>query len=320
MKYVRFSLQFFFLLCGPIAKSETLQGMPNSGEDFATKEVRESLQRYVETLAGMESIPPDEAISKLSEMMVRTFRWQNDKSIAVYKSAQQKLLSIPNHTKYFTDKIEEAYESNAERVRTFESQPEWKAAMAKMEQTGEGSKGMFDLLSRMWGDYAEICSVNLGMLGHIPSTDSVRALGNYLQDRDEPDIESHSPGTWSRAAESLTELISDGPMQTWQASYEDVPKWQNWFDEVKAGKRTFRFVGSDVDYTLDGPADAATLKRIQERNLSRPRPNITKKHATPSEAPTGTNQKGPVFHAGLLAAILFCLAALIYFFRCRHIA
>lgn len=321
MKYLRFFVSFFVLLCGIIAKSETPKGIPKPEEDFATKEVHESLQRYIETLTEIELMSPAEAIPKLNEMMVRTFRWQDDESMAVYKSAQQKLLSIPGHAKYFTDPIEEAYESDAKSLRIAQAQPEWQALMGKIENTDEGAEVMFNLNSHLWGDYRDISSKNLSMLGHIPSTESVRALGHYLRKRDEPEIKKYnSPETGFSAAKSLTEMVSDGPIQIWIASWEDVPRWEKWFDEVKAGKRTFRFVGSDVDYTLDGPANAATLKRIKERNSSTQRPNITKKPVTPSNDPTHTNQKGPVFHVGLLAAILVCLASFIYYFRRRHIA
>jgi hypothetical protein len=234
--------------------------------------------------------------------------------------AREKIASIPDHTKYFSDKIEEAYESNAVRVRSFESQTEWKAALEKMQQSGEVSEGMFNLLGRMWGDYGEVRSDNLGMLGHIPSAESVKVLGHYLRKREESDIRIHSPDTGCPAAESLTELISDGPLQTWQASADDVPKWQQWFDEVKAGKRTFRFVGSSLEYTLDGPADAATLKRIKGAGSSAPRPNIRNNPATAADGPAGIDQEGPVFHIGCLAAILSCLAAIIYYIRRRKVA
>ena len=238
----------------------------------------------------------------------------------IYKQIQEVVVSIPDHAKYFTDPIEESYGLNAKRVRLFESQPEWKAAGENAKLTDEGSLGMFNLISGMWGDCGEICSKNLRMLGHIPSTESVRALGRYLRERDEPDIEIHPPYTGELAVESLTELISDGPMQTELVSVDDVPKWQQWFDEVKAGKRTFRFVGSDEIYTLDGPADAATLKRIKEEKMTSQRPDRTKKHFTPSDAPAGTNQKGTVFHGGLLAAILLCLAALAFLLKRRNVA
>ena len=319
MKYIRFSLQLLFLICGMIVKSETPKIIPKSEEDFATKEVRESLQSYVKTLAEIELMARNEAIPKLNEMILRTFRWQDDESMAVYKSAQQKLLSIPDHTKYFTDPIEEAWKLNAERVRLFESQPEWRAALEKSEQTGEVSEGMFDLLGRMWGDYPEICSKNIGILGHIPSTESVWALGRYLQERNEPDIKIPPRGTGILAAESLTALISDGPMQIWMARGGDVTKWQKWFDEVKAGKRTFRFVGSDVDYTLDGPADAKKLERIRNQDLSEKHSGGRREPAMASEKQAVPSKMEPFFHVGLIAAILLCLAAIVFLLKRRNV-
>jgi hypothetical protein len=315
MKYVRFSLQFFFLLGGMIAKSEPLKGIPKSEEDFATKEVRESLHRYVETLAEIESMPPNEAIPKLNEMILRTFRWRNEESMAVYRSAQQKLLSIPDHTKYFTDKIEESWKSHAEGVRKIEFPPDWNTQLEELLRKAESPEGYFNWLRGQWGDYEEICSKNLGMLGHIPSTQSVRALGHYLRERDKPDIKIEWPKTGNTAAESLTGLISDGPTRIWMASWEDVPKWQQWFDEVKAGKRTFRFVGSDVEYTLDGPADARTLERIRNKDGGIQRSAAKREQATMSGAQAATNSKGPAFYAGLIAAALLCLSALAFLYK-----
>ena len=287
--------------------------------DWEAKEVA----LWKDNLAKATTLPPTEKVDSLAlglqNMGHRASMVGHSLAVErIYDRLQKEFLTIPDHAKYFTDKIEEAYESHAVKVRKIVYPPDWETRVQKMIEA-QGFESYQDWLRGAWGDCEEINAKNLGMLRHIPSTESVRALGHYLWERDEPDIKIERPKTGNLATDSLTEMIADGPMQSRLASWEDVPKWQKWFDEVKAGKRTFRFVGSDVDYTLDGPADAATLKRIKERNSSTQRPNIPKKHATPSETPVGTNQKGPVFHAGLLAAILFCLAALIYFFRRRHI-
>jgi len=234
----------------------------------------------------------------------------------IYKQMQEMMTSIPDHAKYFTDKIEETYESHAKVVRKIVYPPDWDTRVQKMVET-RGFESYQDWLRGQWGDCEEINSKCIGMLGHIPSTESVKALGRYLRERDEPDIRIERPRTGSLAAESLTELISDGPVRIWMASYEDVLKCQKWFDEVKAGKRTFRFVGSDVAYTLDGPADAVTLKRIKERNSNTQRPNEKREHIRTSDVPVGTNQREPLFHIVLLAAILLCVAALTYIIKRR---
>ena len=239
----------------------------------------------------------------------------------IYKQMQEVVTSIPNHAKYFTDKLEESWKLNAERVRTAEAQPEWQALLEKMKDTAEGAKVMFSLNRDMWGDYPDISSESLRMLGHIPSTESVRALGHYLRKRDEPEIKKYnSPGTGFSAAESLTEMISDGPIQMWMASWEDVPRWQKWFDEVKAGKRTFRFVGSNVEYTLDGPADAKTLERIRNKDSGGQHSGGRRKHAMESEEKSGSNKMGTPFQVGLIASILLGLVALTFLLKRRSVA
>lgn len=317
MKYLRLSLQFFVLLCVSIAKSETPKGMPYSEEDFAAKEVRDSLQRYAETLAEINSMPPDEAIPKLSEIMARTLRWQNEKSLEIYKSAQQKLLSIPGHAKYFTDKVDAEWESTAESVRKLRSvlPTDWEKQPPDSEISKSVAKALFELAP--WRRYSEVCSKNLGMLGHIPSTESVRALGRYLRNRDETGLVVQSPGTWNLAAESLTELISDGPMHVWMASAEDVPKWQQWFDEVKAGKRTFRFVGSDMDYTLDGPA---TKERLEKIAKDRKRTENHRKGKNGATEKGGSSSDGMTITSGiplvaLIASGFAVLASAVWYLR-----
>lgn len=232
----------------------------------------------------------------------------------VYKQIQELVTSIPDHTKYFTDKIEEAYESHAEIVRKIEYPPDLATRVQKMIEA-RGIEFYRDWLRGQWGDYEEISSKNLGILGHIPSTESVLALGHYLRERDEPGIKIECPKTGNLAAESLTGLISDGPMRTWMASWEDVPKWQKWFDEVKAGKRTFRFVGSDVDYTLDGPANAKTQERIRNKTVSIQHSAVKRGHAIVTEAIPRLSAKEPAIRVGVIAALFLCASALALLYK-----
>ncbi len=233
----------------------------------------EGLTQWRKDILNSDQLPTNERIELLVRALDKISRfniYQVSERIEIYNMAQDKMTSIPNHANYFTDKIEESWKAKAESVRAIEAKPEWQALLKEIKNSAEPGRYLFGMQSRLWGDYEEICSKNLGILGHIPSTESVKALGHYLWKRDETGIQYNSPNTESPAAESLTELIANGPMQTWMANYEDVARWQKWFDEVKAGKRTFRFVGSEVDYTLDGPADANTLKRIKDKNSSTP--------------------------------------------------
>ena len=239
--------------------------------DLESRQIALWIEKVSESSSWSDEEKLKEFTLGLESMSYRSKIDDHDPEIdRIYRQIQEAVTSIPNHTNYFTDKIEESWKAKAESVRAIEAKPEWQALLKEIKNTAEPGRYLFGMQSRLWGDYEEICSKNLGILGHIPSTESVKALGHYLQKRDETGIQYNSPDTESPAAESLTELIANGPMQTWMANYEDVARWQKWFDEVKAGKRTFRFVGSKVDYTLDGPADANTLKRIKDKNSSTP--------------------------------------------------
>src|SRR5690606_26228155 len=45
--------------------------------------------------------------------------------------------------------------------------------------------------------------------------------------------------------------------------YEYVYAWQNWYEQIKAGSRTFRFEGDPTEYDLNGPVPKEKLQRIE---------------------------------------------------------
>jgi len=50
--------------------------------------------------------------------------------------------------------------------------------------------------------------------------------------------------------------------------WESVDAWKDWWNEVKAGKRTYRFKGSPIEYGPDGPVAAQAVTR-PERNSTK---------------------------------------------------
>jgi hypothetical protein len=40
-----------------------------------------------------------------------------------------------------------------------------------------------------------------------------------------------------------------------------VDAWKQWWSEVKSGKRTYRFIGSPIEYGPDGPATKEQMER-----------------------------------------------------------
>ena len=275
----------------------------------------EALTQWRKAILNCEQLPEKARIELLIKALDKISRfsiYQVAERIEIYDLAREKMTSIPDHANYFTDKIEESWNSNAEKVRKIEFPPDWETKLEKLIQSGSDLQYYMDWQRAQWGNYEEIRSENLRMLGHIPSKESVRALGYYLRERNLSGIKIEPPVTGELAAGSLSELISDGPTRTGQSSWEDVPKWQQWFDEVKAGKRTFRFVGSDVDYTLDGPANAKTLKNIGIENSGRPRPNKRMEDGKVSATFVKTIAKSPAYQYGLIAGIGLALASLVF--------
>lgn len=230
--------------------------------------------------------------------------------IEVYDLAQSKLLSIPGHAKYFTDKIDEARRSDEERIKSVEFTPDWEKYPQDSEiYQSNGWKWFY-----LWANYANACSENIGILSHIPSTESVRALGNYLRERNEPNIKCPPPDTGRLAAEGLMRLISDGPILSSTAGSEEVGKWRRWFDEVRAGTRTFRFVGSDVNYTLDGPADARTLERINRTRKQEKTEAVRERAAAQGSSGKAVHDSSkPGNSVAIIASLVLVLGSLVWY-------
>lgn len=124
----------------------------------------------------------------------------------------------------------------------------------KKWQAGEVGLVTYDR-ARGWG---------LSPLGKLPVPASVRVLGEFLYDDELPghasELEAAMNGG-SRpnnmiAIRALGRLVEKPPVQGDPENYtrDDVRAWQLWFEQVKAGNRTFRFKGNPQEYNLAGPA------------------------------------------------------------------
>jgi hypothetical protein len=57
---------------------------------------------------------------------------------------------------------------------------------------------------------------------------------------------------------------TDGAIPDRQGYFYDLDKvdaWKAWWNEVKAGKRTYRFIGSSVEYGPDGPIEKDKVRQ-----------------------------------------------------------
>ena len=156
------------------------------------------------------------------------------------------MLADPNHAKYFQDKIEQARAKLPEGVRRH-----------------SGIHNDFETLR---------CYIIRDTMSHIPSPEIVRALGEYLDDeRDTP-----PPNNWLDlrsnaylACSALEKIgLKNAPLPpTAGENPDNLATWKLWWGPIKAGNRTFSFVGQDVDYRFrkDGSYEALSRDGAQKR-------------------------------------------------------
>ena len=202
-------------------------------------------QRSFAAIEHAASLPSDEAIPALSSIIGRAWHehivdnnsWAKKPDYkAIYDAAQAKLLAIPGHAEWHRDQIE--------RER------------AEVDPADSSTVYIFQQHRQ---DHIET-------LGHLPSPETVRVLGEMLDDpRDDspPRVPDDTPPEWiatrHRAVWALGYLgIANPPAinKTGSATPEErLFRWKLWYAQVKAGTRTFRFEGSKVEHRL-GPVPA----------------------------------------------------------------
>src|SRR5690606_31949032 len=99
------------------------------------------------------------------------------------------------------------------------------------------------------------------ILENLPSTETVRVLGEMLSEewsdptKTKEDNEQFLGSLALNAKSRLVKLpIVDKPIASGPSS---LPAWQQWYGQIKDGKRTFRFEGDPQEYNLHGPAREA---------------------------------------------------------------
>lgn len=184
-----------------------------------------------------------------------------------------------------------------------------------------------------WGPYDDFRSFAFNTLQHLPSPDTVRVVGAYLYDAEEtqePITMDHVPDSFGPASngslvvDALKHLIEKPPVGA-DRNYQkpsDISAWQIWYEQIKAGNRTFRFKGDPTEYDLNGPASKATVQRV-ERDRKRAAERIAghKRNARGSEVESAIDQVSkPTSIAGILAACALVAGAVWYFLRGRKVA
>jgi len=152
-----------------------------------------------------------------------------------------------------------------------------------------------------------------GPLGRVPDPRVVGLLGEFLHDEDWPagksleaELDKLQPNS-VLAMRTLGNLLEKPAVQGEPSSYQlhDVATWQLWYEQVKAGTRTFRFKGDPQEYSLTGPVREA-------REPKTTRPAIVSNSAQKGPTETANKTTGipiwPLTIAGVILAVAIWFA------------
>jgi hypothetical protein len=292
--------------------------LPENPNEYALWETK-----LLSAIEIQKNAPPDESIPKLGRLISQLSQGmnveQNDRP--VFHAAQSALLAIPGHAKYYQNQIEETRELVREHAK-----------LPKEEQYRLQAEGKWKGL----GNYEEIREQAFNILGLMPSPEAVSVLGHFLEDPEARDgrdmlgnpiqgVDDVTPSApnCGKAFIALAKLGIEHPPA--KVNYPDlgdvdydldrVDKWKDWWSEVKAGKRTYRFTGSNIEYGPDGPATKEQLEKIAK---DRKRTEEQRKRTNGAADQGNTSADGLLSKAPVLALVFAgaaVLASLVWYFR-----
>ena len=194
-----------------------------------------SLASEVESDAFIEEL--GDGVLKTSPMSVKPVLGGEN----VYPKLRARLLSNPGHGKYFRGRI--IYKRQRMEKAWLAGTPDFGRILNEM--TAEERKGF-------------------KILQNLPSVETVEALGEFLSHElgevvpTETEMELGLIPNSRLAVSALSRLgIANPPTPPMVHSGnvdEGLEACRVWYQQVKDGRRTFRFIGDPVDYDLRGPS------------------------------------------------------------------
>ena len=208
------------------------------------------MQRSGQMAETAQSAPSRENVLKLGKELIGVNGYNSgsvEESLAVQKITST-LMAIPGHAKYFAEELER------ERAELLPGQ----------------YRGDYDKHRR---EYLQ------GVLPHLPSAETIQILGRYLEDdRDTPEqrirysggcVVTLIPGSSWMSCYSLGRIglraapvpgdISKTPYKGSEVYLEQA---RAWWEEVKAGRKTFSFKGQSVEYRFRPDGTWETLAMV----------------------------------------------------------
>lgn len=271
-------------------------------------------EKWNNTLDIVGNRPAAEQIEILGAAVRTARQIDSPERLEIFRRSQTALLAIPGHATYFGDRINKA-------------QAERKAAAvgaATESESGGANYGFKD------GEFRNEETYGLGTLRYLPSPETINVLGEFLSDEWVSPRPVQDDWLWPSLARHSVEMLAVMPIEKKPTArieeptnpgvfVPDIKAWLQWFEQIKAGKRTFKFEGDPTEYTLAGPATQETLQRI-ERDRKRDEERLVGRRKSSSRFDSKSlvaQIKKPSAIAGILAACALVAAALWYLLRGR---
>lgn len=248
--------------------------LPEDPAEYAAWEVK-----MLASVEEQKNLPPEQAIPKLGmwiyQLSLHTHTEKGDR--IVFNTAHNLLLSIPGHAEWFGKEI---------KAKTDD----------KVNGTGLNLPGR-----REW---------HFDTLSQLQSPETVKVLGELLFDERDPWKGIPTDAPWwpscNLAVQAIHNLGLENPpvKSQYPDPRNDLRTWQLWFEQVRAGTRTFSFKGDKTIYSLAGPvATALDPGEVRARSSG---PAGASGGGT--DAPSGSS-KVPAWVALSLALVALLLAA-----------
>lgn len=261
----------------PLAKYIAVVWLCLLGVERSTARPPEWFDERMDEISRIDSLPVDQRIERLGVLVGIGVRSDLDEEQRqVFLAARSSLLSIPGHAGWFGSRIRRITDD----------------AVA-------GNPNPYHSHQRGW---------DFQVLGLLRSPESVGVLGELLFDERNPFKDVHSDAPWSpnsaNAAYTLSGMNivgrpSRGDLRT---NASDLRAWQLWFEQVRAGTRTFSFEDDPAIYSLSGSVD-----RVLDPEVTHPRRSAPTSAADPNSNPNST--RATWIWALLLAVLTLAIAA-----------
>lgn len=237
----------------------------HAASERGAKAQREALDYWSLKIKEAREMPSDEAIlllsSGLNKLSEKTI-FQVPETASVRDEMRNLLLSIPGHANYYEKRLRQASD----------------AYFTEPDPTKHGRLRAILNTER---------SYSFPKLEVMPSAETVRVLGDFLYDdrgsvphtQGYDDVPYRSVSSNSRyALRALAGLpLETKPLKPRKNNFviydQDINAWKLWYEQVKAGTRTFRFEGDPQNYTLAGPVAVALAPSVGGRSDFSPAKN-----------------------------------------------